>query len=145
LLKKELINAQLQIKLLRDVHSKIVKRQRKYHLMEQLKGIKKELSMESGGKDKLIEKFKEHAALLKMPEGVHILPCLPVSYLTPALQIPWGQHTPDNYSITQAQKVLDEDHHSLKDVKDRILEFLPFFISYDWRDIASSCTAGCLH
>jgi ATP-dependent Lon protease len=57
---------------------------------------------------------------------VHILPCFPVSYLTLALQIPWGQHTPDNYSITQAQKVLDEDHHSLKHVKDRILEFLPF-------------------
>jgi Lon-like ATP-dependent protease len=44
--------------------------------------------------------------------------------LTPALQIPWGQHTPENYSITHAQKVLDEDHYGLKDVKDRILEFL---------------------
>jgi Lon-like ATP-dependent protease len=38
--------------------------------MEQLKGIKKELGTESGGKDKLVEKFKERAALLKMPEGV---------------------------------------------------------------------------
>ena len=38
--------------------------------MEQLKGIKKELGMESDGKDKLIEKFKERAAVLKMPEGV---------------------------------------------------------------------------
>lgn len=39
-------------------------------------------------------------------------------------QIPWGQHTPENYSITHAQRVLDEDHYGLKDVKDRILEFL---------------------
>ena len=38
--------------------------------MEQLKGIKRELGMESDGKDKLIEKFKERAAGLKMPEGV---------------------------------------------------------------------------
>ena len=38
--------------------------------MEQLKGIKKELGMESDGKDKLIEKFKERVASLKMPEGV---------------------------------------------------------------------------
>ncbi len=38
--------------------------------MEQLKGIKKELGMESDGKDKLIEKFKERADSLKMPEGV---------------------------------------------------------------------------
>jgi Lon-like ATP-dependent protease len=69
-LKKELINAQLQSKLSRDVDSKIAKRQREYYLMEQLKGIKKELGMESDGKDKLIEKFKERAATLKMPEGV---------------------------------------------------------------------------
>jgi hypothetical protein len=40
-LKKELINAQLQSKLSRDVDSKIAKRQREYYLMEQLKGIKK--------------------------------------------------------------------------------------------------------
>ena len=69
-LKKELINAQLQSKLARDVDSKIAKRQREYYLMEQLKGIKKELGMESDGKDKLIEKFRERAASLKMPEGV---------------------------------------------------------------------------
>lgn len=69
-LKKELINAQLQSKLSRDVDSKIAKRQREYYLMEQLKGIKRELGMESDGKDKLIEKFKERAAALKMPEGV---------------------------------------------------------------------------
>ena len=69
-LKKELINAQLQSKLSRDVDSKIAKRQREYYLMEQLKGIKKELGMESDGKDKLIEKFKERAAQLKMPEAV---------------------------------------------------------------------------
>ena len=69
-LKKELINAQLQSKLSRDVDSKIAKRQREYYLMEQLKGIKKELGMESDGKDKLIEKFKERAVSLKMPEPV---------------------------------------------------------------------------
>jgi Lon-like ATP-dependent protease len=157
-LKKELINAQLQSKLSRDVDSKIAKRQREYYLMEQLKGIKKELGMESDGKDKLIEKFKERAASLKMPDGVRkvfdeelnklmglepaaseanvtrnylewltqvcILSSFIFFVLTLALQIPWGQHTPENYSITHAQKVLDEDHYGLKDVKDRILEFL---------------------
>ena len=69
-LKKELINAQLQQKISRDVESKIQKRQREYYLMEQLKGIKKELGMESDGKDKLVERFREKAAKLAMPEGV---------------------------------------------------------------------------
>jgi ATP-dependent Lon protease len=67
-LKKELINAQLQSKISRDVDSKIAKRQREYYLMEQLRMIKKELGMESDGKDKLIEKFKERANELRMPE-----------------------------------------------------------------------------
>jgi Lon-like ATP-dependent protease len=70
ILKKELINAQLQNKISRDVESKIQKRQREYYLMEQLKGIKKELGMESDGKDKMVERFKEKAAKLAMPEGV---------------------------------------------------------------------------
>ncbi|OJT06649.1 Lon protease -like protein, mitochondrial [Trametes pubescens] len=140
-LKKELINAQLQSKLARDVDSKIAKRQREYYLMEQLKGIKKELGMESDGKDKLIEKFRERAAALKMPEGVrkvfdeelnklqHLEPAaseanVTRNYLEWLTQIPWGRHSPENYSISHAQTVLDEDHYGLKDVKDRILEFL---------------------
>lgn len=140
-LKKELINAQLQSKLARDVDSKIAKRQREYYLMEQLKGIKKELGMESDGKDKLIEKFKERAAALKMPEPVRkvfdeelnkLMGLEPAAseanvtrnYLEWLTQIPWGQHSPENYSIAHAQQVLDEDHYGLKDVKDRILEFL---------------------
>ncbi|KAH7926372.1 ATP-dependent protease La [Leucogyrophana mollusca] len=140
-LKKELINAQLQSKLSRDVDSKIAKRQREYYLMEQLKGIKKELGMESDGKDKLIEKFKERAASLNMPDGVRkvfdeelnkLMGLEPAAseanvtrnYLEWLTQIPWGQHSPENYSITHAQTVLDEDHYGLKDVKDRILEFL---------------------
>ena len=63
----ELINAQLQSKLGRDVDSKIVKWHQEYYLMEQLKGVKKELGMESNGKDKLIEKFRRRAAELSMP------------------------------------------------------------------------------
>jgi Lon-like ATP-dependent protease len=69
-LKKELVNAQLQSKISKEVESKIAKRQREYYLMEQLKGIKKELGIESDGKDKLVEKFKEKADKLAMPEGV---------------------------------------------------------------------------
>ncbi|CAA7269503.1 unnamed protein product [Cyclocybe aegerita] len=140
-LKKELINAQLQSKLSRDVDNKIAKRQREYYLMEQLKGIKKELGMESDGKDKLIEKFRERAANLKMPDGVKkvfeeelaklqgLEPAaseanVTRNYLDWLTQIPWGRHTPENYSLTHATTVLNEDHYGLDDVKSRILEFL---------------------
>ncbi|WVF69117.1 ATP-dependent protease La [Kwoniella sp. CBS 6097] len=141
LLKKELINAQLQFKIARDVDSKIQKRQREYYLMEQLKGIKKELGMESDGKDKLVEGFKEKASKLAMPEGVrkvfdeelnklvHLEPSasefnVTRNYIDWLTQVPWGVHSPENYDISHAVKVLDEDHYGLKDVKDRILEFI---------------------
>ncbi|KAF3924587.1 hypothetical protein AA313_de0200521 [Arthrobotrys entomopaga] len=140
-LKKELMNAELQSKISKDVEQKIQKRQREYWLMEQMKGIRRELGIESDGKDKLIEKFKEKASKLAMPEAVkkvfdeelnkltHLEAVasefnVTRNYLDWLTQIPWGQRSAENYSIKNAMKVLDEDHHGLKDVKDRILEFI---------------------
>ncbi|CAG8721007.1 1732_t:CDS:2, partial [Cetraspora pellucida] len=140
-LKKELVNAQIQSKISKEVESKIAKRQREYYLMEQLKGIKKELGIESDGKDKLIEKFKEKADKLAMPDNVkkvfdeeinklaHLEPAasefnVTRNYLDWLTQIPWGQSSPENYNIKHAMKVLDDDHYGLQDVKDRILEFI---------------------
>jgi Lon-like ATP-dependent protease len=141
LLKKELMNSQLQSKINKDVESKIQKRQREYWLMEQMKGIRRELGLESDGKDKLIETFKEKANKLAMPDAVkkvfdeelsklaHIEPAasefnVTRNYLDWLTQIPWGQRSAENFGIQHAMKVLDDDHHGLKDVKDRILEFI---------------------
>ena len=140
-LKKELMNAQLQSKISKDVEAKIQKRQREYWLMEQMKGIRRELGIESDGKDKLVEKFKEKADKLAMPEAVkkvfeeelnklaHLEPAasefnVTRNYLDWLTQIPWGQRSAENFGIQNAMTVLDEDHHGLKDVKDRILEFI---------------------
>ena len=140
-LKKELMNAQLQSKISKDVENKIQKRQREYWLMEQMKGIRRELGIESDGKDKLVEKFKEKANKLAMPEAVkktfeeelsklaHLEPAasefnVTRNYLDWLTQIPWGQQSAENFGIKNAMTVLDEDHHGLKDVKDRILEFI---------------------
>ena len=46
------------------------------------------------------------------------------NYLDWLTQIPWGQRSAENFGIQNAMKVLDEDHYGLKDVKDRILEFI---------------------
>ena len=140
-LKKELMNAQLQSKISKDVETKIQKRQREYWLMEQMKGIRRELGIESDGKDKMIEKFREKANKLAMPETVkktfeeelsklaHLEPAasefnVTRNYLDWLTQIPWGQQSAENFGIKNAVTVLDEDHHGLKDVKDRILEFI---------------------
>ncbi|KAK4204097.1 putative Lon protease mitochondrial precursor, partial [Triangularia verruculosa] len=140
-LKKEHVNAQLQSKITKDVENKITKRQREYWLTEQMKGIKRELGLESDGKDKLVEKFKEKADKLAMPEAVrkvfddelnklaHLEPAasefnVTRNYLDWLTQIPWGLRSAENFGIQNAMTVLDEDHYGLKDVKDRILEFI---------------------
>lgn len=141
LLKKELMNAELQSKITKDVENKITKRQREYWLMEQMKGIRRELGLESDGKDKLVEKFKDRAKALGMPEAVqkvfeeelnklaHLETAssefnVTRNYLDWLTQIPWGRHSVENFGIKHARTVLDEDHYGLKDVKDRILEFI---------------------
>ncbi|KAJ7809554.1 Lon protease C-terminal proteolytic domain-containing protein [Mycena olivaceomarginata] len=140
-LKKELLNAQLQSKLAREVEGKIARRQREYWLVEQMRGIKRELGLESDGKDKLLDKFRARAAALRMPEGVRkvfdeelsklagLEPAaseagVTRNYLEWLTTIPWGVYSPETFSIPHAQRVLDADHYGLTPLKSRILEFL---------------------
>lgn len=69
-LKKELANAKLQREISQQVDKKISRKNQEYFLMEQLKGIKKELGLENDGKEKMVNKFKELAAGLNMPAHV---------------------------------------------------------------------------
>ncbi|KAI9007332.1 Lon protease C-terminal proteolytic domain-containing protein [Gaertneriomyces semiglobifer] len=139
--KNELNNAKLQQEIAKEVDKKITRRQQEYFLMEQLKSIKKELGVDTDGKDKLIEKFRERGAKLAMPDAVkkvfeeelsklqHLEAAasefnVTRNYLDWLTQIPWGQYSKENFDIKHASTVLDEDHYGLKDVKDRILEFI---------------------
>lgn len=141
LLKKELLSAELQKKVGDDVKARVEKKNREYLLMEQMRQIKRELGIESDGKDKLIEKFTEKATKLAMPEGVRKVFDEEMSklqgldangsefnvtrnYLDWLTQLPWGLRSAETFGIKNARAVLDEDHHGLKDVKDRILEFI---------------------
>ncbi|KAI8908954.1 Lon protease C-terminal proteolytic domain-containing protein [Gorgonomyces haynaldii] len=141
ILKKELENAKLQQEISKEVDKKIGRKQQEYFLMEQLKGIKKQLGMEGDGKEKLIETFKEKASKLQMSDHVksvfeeelrklqHLEPAasefnVTRNYLDWLTQIPWGQQSQENFDVVHAKEVLDEDHYGLKDVKDRILEFI---------------------
>ncbi|CAR29449.1 ZYRO0G08910p [Zygosaccharomyces rouxii] len=139
-LKKELMNAELQNKISKDVETKIQKRQREYYLMEQLKGIKRELGIDDG-RAKMIETFKKRVENLQLPESVknvfdeevQKLSTLETSmsefgvirnYLDWITSLPWGITSKEQYSINSAKKTLDEDHYGMNDVKDRILEFI---------------------
>ncbi|XP_078373177.1 lon protease homolog, mitochondrial-like isoform X1 [Oculina patagonica] len=141
LLKKELAVCMLQHKLGKEVEEKVNKQQKKYLLHEQLKIIKRELGLEKEDKDAVGEKFRERIKDLHVPkhaeevieEELTKLAYLDAhssefnvtrNYLDWLTSIPWGIHSKENFNISQAREVLDEDHYGLQDIKDRILEFI---------------------
>lgn len=141
LLKKELVTAQLQHAISKEVEQKLSQKQREYFLHEQLKAIKKELGLEADSKEKLIQLFTERVAKLRMPEAVKKVfdeEMNKLSVLEPAgaefnvtrnyldwlSQMPWGLTSADRLDVPTAARILDEDHYGLEDVKERILEFI---------------------
>ena len=141
LLKKELVTAQLQYSISKDVENKLTQKQREYFLNEQLKVIKRELGLEADTKDKLIETFKQRIEKLTLPavvekvyqEEISKLQVLEPNgsefnvtrnYLDWISQLPWGITSDENLDHEHASKVLNEDHYGLEDIKNRILEFI---------------------
>ena len=46
------------------------------------------------------------------------------TYLELVADLPWNSYSPDDFSLDEARKILEQDHYGIKDVKDRVLEFL---------------------
>lgn len=141
LLKKELEVSRLQTKISKQIEEKISAQQREFFLREQLKAIKKELGLEKEGKTSEIEKFEKRILKLVLTEEAQkviteeieklklIEPSSPEynvsrNYLEWLTILPWGKFSKDSYDLDKARRVLDRDHYGLKDVKDRILEFI---------------------
>lgn len=141
LLKKELDLSRLQSSINQRIESTISKAQREFFLREQLKAIKKELGMEKDDKTCDMEKFKERLKKRKVPEVVmkviaeeeEKLSVLEVqsaeygvsrNYLDWLTVVPWGIYSKEMQDIKRAEKILEEDHYGLKDIKERILEFI---------------------
>jgi ATP-dependent Lon protease len=130
----------LGAKIQNEARSGIEKVQREYFLREQMKAIQKELG-ENDEQAVEVEEFRKKIEAAKMPEEaekqarheVERLSHLPTAaaeygvirtYLDWLVTLPWSQGTKDNLDIAHARKILDQDHYGLKDIKERILEFL---------------------
>lgn len=141
LLKKELDISKLQSSINQKIEATISKTQREFFLREQLKTIKKELGLEKDDKTCDIEKFEERLSERKVPEDVQEvideevekLGVLDVqsaeyavcrNYLDWLTIVPWGINSVEDNDLPQAEKILEEDHYGLKDIKERILEFI---------------------
>lgn len=141
LLKKDLETTRVSRRIHKQIEENVSKSQRRYFLTEQMKQIKRELGMERDEKETLVAKFKARLEPKIVPENVitvfndeieKLASLEPSSseynvtrnYLDWFTELPWGLYSEDSLDIARAEQVLDEMHYGLKDVKERILEFI---------------------
>jgi ATP-dependent Lon protease len=141
LLKKELDLSKLQNTINQKIEGTITKSQREFFLREQLKMIKKELGMEKDDKTCDTEKFEGRLKKRTVPDDVmnvindelEKLNVLEVqsaeytvcrNYLDWLTIVPWGIYSKENDNLAHADKILNQDHYGLSDIKQRILEFI---------------------
>lgn len=138
--KQEIEVAKIEKRIGTKVKKNLDKGQREYYLREQMKVIQEELGEDDDNKKAIIE-FEKVINEKKLPNQVKEKAEYEISklkssssysqdsgvtrtYLENLLDMPWGEFTKDTLNIKDARKVLDKDHYGLKDVKDRILEYL---------------------
>jgi len=139
-LAKELEIVELERKINVRVRKQMEKTQKEYYLREQIKAIQKEL----GEKDERVaeaEEYRQKIAEAKLPkeveekalkevERLEKMPPLAAestvvrNYLDWLVALPWSKSTRDRLDLQLAEQILDEDHYGLKNVKERILEYL---------------------
>ncbi|CAK9055987.1 unnamed protein product [Durusdinium trenchii] len=143
ILKKDLESTRLQSQFRSQIEDKFAKENKKFILMQQLRYIKRELNLEWDGKQSIITAFKESIKKLgnlvpeeaakamdqelsKLgnlePQSAEFNVCR--TYLEWLTALPWGKFSEDNTDIDRAERILNEDHYSLEDVKERILEHM---------------------
>lgn len=143
LIRKDMVNNDLRIDIMRRVEKRMEKSHRTYVLQEQLKEIRAELGSELDPKDADVDKFQKTLeelrpflnpeAAQKIAEEIDKLratnsqsPDYTISknYLDWLTGLPWDKTTEDVLSVAKARSILDRDHYGLEDVKKRILEFI---------------------
>ncbi len=125
-----------------DVEEGMEKTQREFLLRRQLDAIKKELGELDGTTDEgTADDYRSKVEARDLPDAVRTALLREVdkfertseqspehgwirTWLDTILEIPWGVSSEDNLDVTEASRILDEDHEGLTDVKSRIIEHL---------------------
>lgn len=122
----------------KKVKVRVDKHQKEYVLREQLGVIRKELGenadseadeyekklSELDAPDYVKEKTKKEIKRFRNMSSSSSESTVERGYIETVLELPWNKMSVDNKDLDHAAQVLDDDHYGLKDVKERILEFL---------------------
>ncbi|MEN9834243.1 MAG: endopeptidase La [Pseudomonadota bacterium] len=138
-LSREIEVYQMQVRIQSQAKEEISRMQREHYLREQMRAIKTELG-DSDGKEeidalwkkmeevKLSAEAKEEASRqLRRLERMHSdtsEAALTRTHVETILALPWEVRTEDKLNLKDVKNILDEDHHGLDQVKDRIIEYL---------------------
>ena len=120
------------------VREQMEQNQRDYYLREQIKAIQTELGdVDSSKNEELKERIQNtplndeacEKALREVEKLERMAPGSPEislseTYVEWILSLPWGKDTPDQLDLKRARQILEEDHFGLKEVKERVIEYL---------------------
>ena len=140
LLETEVDKLQVDRRVQTRVKRQMEKAQKEYYLNEKMKAIQKELGRKED-KGNEIDQLKEKIEESKMPkevaekatqelERLEAMPPMSAeatvsrNYLDWLIAVPWHKRSRESRDLKRAEKILNEDHHGLEKIKDRILEFL---------------------
>ena len=140
LIENELDILQVEKKIRGRVKNQMEKSQREYYLNEQMKAIQKELGdmddvpneiediekkiVKSGMPKEVMNKIKGDVNKLKMMSPMSAEASVLRNYIDVLVNVPWKKRTKVTKDLVIAEKILEDDHHGLERVKERILEYL---------------------
>jgi ATP-dependent Lon protease len=139
-LTREVEVLEMQQKIQSQAKDEMTKSQRDYFLREQMRAIRSELG-DADSKTEEVEELRAKINNAKMSEEAHRESLKQLkrlenmhadsaeasiirTYLDWMVELPWSKATEDNLNLTEAKKILDEDHFDLEKIKDRILDHL---------------------
>lgn len=140
LMQAEIEILQVERKIRSRVKKQMERNQKEYYLNEQMNAIQKELGEKDEFKIELLEiekkisskklsneardKVNKEFRKLKMMSPMSAEATVVRNYIDWILTLPWGEYSEDQWDLDNADKVLQEDHYGLEEVRERILEYL---------------------
>jgi ATP-dependent Lon protease len=132
--------AEIDKKIRDRVKKQMEKSQKEYYLNEQMRAIQKEMGEKDDFKNEIAEleeqlekknlpehadaKVKKEIRKLKLMSPMSAEATVVRNYVDWFLVLPWSEARETDLTIDDSQRILDEDHYGLKEVKERIIEYL---------------------
>ena len=131
---------QVEEKIKRRVKKQMEKTQKDYYLNEQMRAIQKEMGEKDEFKSEIVDlekklknkklseeaqkKVKAEIKKLQMMAPMSAEATVSRNYIDWLLDMPWFEKTENKHTLKESEVILEEDHYGLKQVKERILEYL---------------------